>query len=90
MTWLEVIVGTHKVFQQYTQCFSAAYTLAQETAGFPMGSPDDLVSTAGDYLATAENEVASSLGTVVSNVTQVAGAAVAIIEVANAYNSCDP
>jgi hypothetical protein len=82
--------GTCQAIQTAQQCLSAAFGLAKKSSPFTLPAiGGDVISAADTWLENSESLVASVVG-VADFAADIAGAVGTILDLAAAYNQCDP
>jgi hypothetical protein len=80
-----------QAIQTAEACLSAAYGLAESQSPFTLPAlGGDVVDAGSNWLESQEESVVSSLGAVTEFVGDMLGAVGTILDIASAYNQCDP
>lgn len=85
-----------QAIKQYHQCFSATVNLAAESAPFPVPGKTSsttyaskVVGALGTWFQSFEQQLVQDVGQVLSDASGTFDAFQTILDIANAYNSCD-
>jgi hypothetical protein len=80
-----------KAIQTAESCLSAAYSLAQSQSPFTLPAlGGNIVDAGSSWLEKSESEVVSDIGAVTGFVNEILGVVSTILDIADAYNQCDP
>ena len=80
-----------QAIQTAEACLSAAYGLAQESSSFELPAlSGDYTDAGSNWLQNAESVVVTGISPILDFASSILGVVTTILDIANAYNECDP
>ena len=87
----ELIQDACQAIQTAEACLSAAYNLAGESSSFVLPTlGGDIVESGSNWLQNAESVVVTGISPVLDFASSILGVISTIVNIADAYNECDP